>query len=464
MAQLKPRFEARRGTLEWYCVDHWSEELEFDIAALKHELRAEIRYLPGATDFLDRVRARGKRLLLTTNAHPISLAVKNGQTGLDQHFDELVSSHEFGAPKESPEFWRRLERTHGVAPRSTLFVDDSATVIAAARTAGVACIYQVLQPDSTLPPHAARRRVRRRAAARRPARLSRGPHACGGAPSPPPAGAPPAPPLPLRPRPPRRRRRLGAPSAVTAPTWPSPAGRAAALACGAGAEEAACSLDAGCGRDGPPCLVPLRPPPPPPWRGEGRRDRRRRARDRRGHRRRIRRAHRPGRCRSGDARGAARHFRQQFLRDGRHRDLAADVVLDVGQRHHEILAAEADRVAFRAGARGAADAVDVVLGVLRQVVVEDVGDVRDVQAARGDVRADQDREFAAVEVGDHPQALLLRHVARDRLGVEAVGLAAAAPAPRRRAGCSRTPWCACSPSSAAGRPAASASRPSTGSR
>ena len=155
MAQLKPRFEARRGTLEWYCVDHWSEELEFDIAALKHELRAEIRYLPGATDFLDRVRARGKRLLLTTNAHPISLAVKNGQTGLDQHFDELVSSHEFGAPKESPEFWRRLERTHGVAPRSTLFVDDSATVIAAARTAGVACIYQVLQPDSTLPPHAA---------------------------------------------------------------------------------------------------------------------------------------------------------------------------------------------------------------------------------------------------------------------------------------------------------------------
>jgi putative hydrolase of the HAD superfamily len=151
--QLKPRFEAKRGTLEWYCVDHWSEELEFDIAALKHELREEIRYLPGAVDFLDRVRARGKRLLLTTNAHPISLAIKNGQTDLARHFDELVSSHEFGAPKESREFWIRLERTHGVSPGSTLFVDDSAAVIAAARAAGVAFIYQVLQPDSTLPPH-----------------------------------------------------------------------------------------------------------------------------------------------------------------------------------------------------------------------------------------------------------------------------------------------------------------------
>ena len=39
-------------------------------------------------------------------------------------------------------------------------------------------------------------------------------------------------------------------------------------------------------------------------------------------------------------------------------------------------------------------AVDVVLGVLRQVVVDDVGDPVDVEAARGDVGGDQDRERA----------------------------------------------------------------------
>ena len=150
-AELKPRFDAKRGTLDWYCIDHWSEELAFDVAALKLEMRGEIRYLPGAEEFLDRLRALGKRVLLTTNAHPISLAIKNGQTGLERHFDELVSSHEFGVPKESPEFWARLARGHGVVPQSTLFVDDSAAVLRSARDAGVRWVYQVLQPDSTLP-------------------------------------------------------------------------------------------------------------------------------------------------------------------------------------------------------------------------------------------------------------------------------------------------------------------------
>ncbi len=154
MAQLKPRFEAKRGSLEWYCVDHWSEELDLDVPALKRELRHEIRYLDGAEDFLDLLRAGGKRVLLTTNSHPISLQVKNAETRLSRHFDALVSSHEFGVPKESPQFWQRLHLGHGVDVRRTLFVDDSASVLHAALAAGVAWIYQVLQPDSTRPPHA----------------------------------------------------------------------------------------------------------------------------------------------------------------------------------------------------------------------------------------------------------------------------------------------------------------------
>ena len=153
-ARLKPLFDSKRGTLDWYCIDHWSEELGFDVAGLKQEMRGHIRYLPGAVEFLDSLRARGLRVLLTTNAHPISLGIKNRQTGLERHFDEMVSSHEFGVPKESPEFWERLARGHGVSPGSTLFVDDSVAVLEAARAAGVRWVYQVLQPDSTLPPRA----------------------------------------------------------------------------------------------------------------------------------------------------------------------------------------------------------------------------------------------------------------------------------------------------------------------
>jgi len=153
--RLKPRFDAKRGTLDWYCVEHWSEVLDFDVAALKSELREEIRYLPGAEVFLERVRALGKRVLLTTNAHPISLAIKNVQTGLARHFEALVSSHHFGVAKESAQFWQHLAAGHRVDPAATLFVDDSAAVVHAARAAGVGWIYQVLQPDSTQPPHAA---------------------------------------------------------------------------------------------------------------------------------------------------------------------------------------------------------------------------------------------------------------------------------------------------------------------
>jgi len=149
---LRSRFDSKRGTLDWYCIDRWSDELDFDIAALKASMSQHIRYLPGALEFLDAVRALGKRLLLTTNAHPISLAVKERSTGLARHFDGLVSSHEFGVPKESPEFWVRLAASHAVDPAETLFVDDSEAVLEAARAAGVAAIFQLMHPDSTLPP------------------------------------------------------------------------------------------------------------------------------------------------------------------------------------------------------------------------------------------------------------------------------------------------------------------------
>ena len=69
IARLKARFDAKRGTLDWYCIDHWSEELGLDIPALKHELREEIRYLDGAAGFLDLLRGLKLRL---ARRHPDS--------------------------------------------------------------------------------------------------------------------------------------------------------------------------------------------------------------------------------------------------------------------------------------------------------------------------------------------------------------------------------------------------------
>ena len=56
----------------------------------------------------------------------------------------------------------------------------------------------------------------------------------------------------------------------------------------------------------------------------------------------------------------------------------AHVLFDLRQMNGEILAAEAYRVAGRAGARRPTDPVNIILRILREIVIEYVADVRDV--------------------------------------------------------------------------------------
>jgi putative hydrolase of the HAD superfamily len=149
--QLAPRFDAVAGTLPWYCLDHWTRELGFDVKELKHTHRHRIGYLPGAPEFLNAVRRRGKRLQIVTNAHRDAFAVKAGQTGIDKLVDSVVCSHDLAAPKESADFWRELERRERFDRARTLFIEDSLAVLAAARAHGLDQTLAIRRPDSRLP-------------------------------------------------------------------------------------------------------------------------------------------------------------------------------------------------------------------------------------------------------------------------------------------------------------------------
>lgn len=151
---LAPRFEAKVGTLEWYCLDHWTRDLGMDLKTLKHEHRVHIRFLAGAQDFLASVRARGKRLVVVTNAHRDTFAVKAEHTGIDRLVDSVVCSHDFAAPKESADFWRALERHERFDAERTLLIEDSLAVLAAARAYGLRHTVAIRRPDSTQPPRA----------------------------------------------------------------------------------------------------------------------------------------------------------------------------------------------------------------------------------------------------------------------------------------------------------------------
>ncbi len=151
--RLTPKFVAVRGTLQWYCIEYWSRELRLDIAGIKREaLAEEVRFLPGAQEFLRKLKASGKRRVLVTNAHPKTLAIKNERVALAQYFDACYSTHPFAAPKEHAAFWPRLAAEEKFQPRRTLFVDDSLSVLKAADEFGIGWLRAVRRPDSGLPP------------------------------------------------------------------------------------------------------------------------------------------------------------------------------------------------------------------------------------------------------------------------------------------------------------------------
>lgn len=152
--ELYPRFRAVEGTMDWYCVDYWTRILGLDIAGLKTEVEHLIRLHDRALELLDAVRRSGRRLLLVTNAHGKSLALKMRRTGIAGRFDALVCSHDFGRPKEDPAFWGWLRGREPYDPARTLLVDDSLAVLRSARTGGIAHLVAVRRPDSALPPRA----------------------------------------------------------------------------------------------------------------------------------------------------------------------------------------------------------------------------------------------------------------------------------------------------------------------
>ena len=147
---LVERFRSEQGNLNWYCVDHWSRELDLDIRALKEELRHLISVRPHVEEFLQRLHASQRRVLLVTNAHHKSLSLKLGQTGLECWFDAVVCSHDFNLAKEQPGFWAALDSVEPFRREHTLLIDDNHAVLQSAHDYGIRYLLTLLQPDSKL--------------------------------------------------------------------------------------------------------------------------------------------------------------------------------------------------------------------------------------------------------------------------------------------------------------------------
>jgi len=128
-----------------------SRELGLDIAELTRGEAERIRWLPGAREFLLKIRVLGKRLVLLTNSPPQALAIKHERTQVLALFDASFTSHAFGAPKEDQRFWRKLHEVEPHQPHRCLFVDDNLAVLRAARSAGIGQVIGIHRPQARTP-------------------------------------------------------------------------------------------------------------------------------------------------------------------------------------------------------------------------------------------------------------------------------------------------------------------------
>lgn len=137
-----------RGTLNWYCLDHWSERMGVDIREVKATQTHLIRWLPGVADFLSALSSLKAERWLATNAHPYILSLKQKRLNIQQHFDRTVTSHDFNAPKETELFWQSMQHSYGLDLSRCVMIDDSISVLDAAAHAGVGHCIEIMQPDS----------------------------------------------------------------------------------------------------------------------------------------------------------------------------------------------------------------------------------------------------------------------------------------------------------------------------
>jgi putative hydrolase of the HAD superfamily len=110
-----------------------------------------IAFRPHVQDFLQKVREASLRAVIVTNAHRGSLSLKLANTDLEDRVDAIVCSHDFGLPKEDPEFWIKLQEVEPFNPQRTLLIDDSLSVLASAQAYGIRYLLAISQPDSQSP-------------------------------------------------------------------------------------------------------------------------------------------------------------------------------------------------------------------------------------------------------------------------------------------------------------------------
>ncbi len=96
--------------------------------------------LPGACEWVSRLRADGWRQSIASSAPRKNVEVMLAAIGLDAAFDAIVASEDVGKGKPDPEVFLTAAARVGADVATSIVVEDAAAGIEAARRAGMTCI------------------------------------------------------------------------------------------------------------------------------------------------------------------------------------------------------------------------------------------------------------------------------------------------------------------------------------
>jgi putative hydrolase of the HAD superfamily len=150
--RLTAMYRAVEGDLQWTDLDYWSRRVGMDVVAMHRELSHLIDFLPDAREFLDHLRAFGKRITILTNAHQAGVSVKTAKTGLDGYVDRIVNAFDVGYLKMRPEYWPACRRLVGFEPKRSLYIDDDESCLVAAQQFGIGYLFHRSKSSSQRPP------------------------------------------------------------------------------------------------------------------------------------------------------------------------------------------------------------------------------------------------------------------------------------------------------------------------
>ncbi len=145
---VMPMLNAETGKLTWYCLDYWQDKFDLDIVQLKQNVSHLIQVLPHVEEFLKQAKINNKKVVLATNAHRKTINLKMSIAPLEEYFDSIISSHDYGFAKQEQGFWSQLVEELNLNKERTIFFDDSLDVLQSARQSEIKHIIAISKPSS----------------------------------------------------------------------------------------------------------------------------------------------------------------------------------------------------------------------------------------------------------------------------------------------------------------------------